>query len=82
MTPIALVNACIAMLPRLEAEESIVTSNRIAHGSGRLERGQALRLAREWSRAADEGRPGARPVPVTPDILEAAGIGVRVVTAP
>jgi hypothetical protein len=55
-TPLAVVRACLDMLPRLEAEESILAVNRTAVGSGTARRDRAQQVTRSWERAASTGR--------------------------
>lgn len=77
--PIAIVRACLAMLPRLEAEESLLASTRARVGSGMLAAEDAQKVTRAWARVASAGAPGnvrgARP---SPDQLAAMGIDVTI----
>jgi hypothetical protein len=51
-TPIRLVWACAAMLPALQADESILAVQRLAVGSGHLERATSERILNGWERTA------------------------------
>jgi hypothetical protein len=64
------------MLPRIDAEEAITTSNRIGVGSGTLTPEARERLTKNWERKANPGR-GARAARATPEVLHAHGIGTR-----
>lgn len=72
--PTCLVFALLTMLPRLQAEESIVAANRIAYGSGKLTADSARALSREWESAAHAGAARSGP---TPEALAAVGFMVR-----
>lgn len=78
--PIPLLRAHLAMLPRLEAEESLVTVERLAVGTGSLKTAVRSRILDSWAKAA---RPLAVQRPTDPAtrraLAAAAGIGVRVV---
>ncbi len=51
----ALVNACLTMLPRLEAEQAIARVNTTAVGSGHAEPAAVRALHQQWSAAARGG---------------------------
>ena len=72
--PTCLVLALLTMQPCLEAEESILNTNRIAMGTGSLKDEDAGRLARQWSRAA---HPHAAPTKADPGSLRALGFAVK-----
>lgn len=81
-TPSAVVTAYVAMLPRLEAEESLLTANRISMGGGQLKPDVAARIERHWH---DQITPRAEtPAPRRPDpaALRALGFAVRKVRRP
>jgi len=70
--PSALVRACLQMLPRLEAEESVLAANRYKVGSGTLPKEQHDAIAGAWEQQADRPRPKA-----DPSALVAHGFQVR-----
>lgn len=75
--PFALVRACVAMLPRLKAEESMRASQEIAVGTGSLDRHESRRVTGAWvatATAADTRK--QRP---TSAALAAMGIGFTIV---
>jgi hypothetical protein len=51
-TPIAVFRACLAWLPRLEAEESLLACSRVALGSGTLAKDDRQTLHRAWMKQA------------------------------
>jgi hypothetical protein len=59
-TPRAVVRAHLLMLPRIGAEESLLTAQRIAVGTGSLKADALRDLMRSWQRVADAGRPPKR----------------------
>lgn len=77
--PTPLLNAYAEMLPRLIAEESLLTSERVAVGSGSLKRGQGRQIAQGWMRQTDRPRDVIRPK--SKEMYHAqmamAGIGVK-----
>jgi len=77
--PSALVNACAIMLPRLEAEESMLAATRVAMGNGSLQPDEANRVREQWSTATMEDVPSAVPAPVKPhtEALQFMGFAVR-----
>lgn len=76
--PFALIRACVTMLPRLQAEESIRATQHVAVGTGSLERGDSQRITDRWAAAAQPN--GRRPPRQTnPATLAAIGIGYTVV---
>lgn len=76
-TPTPVVQACLTMLSRLEAEEAITEVNRAGITFGQSgEDGKAL--VRDWERVArGEASAPAGPVRPDPNRLRAAGIAVR-----
>ena len=50
-TPRAIVRACLLMLPRLQAEESLLTSQRIAVGTGSMKSADSRQITSGWIRA-------------------------------
>lgn len=77
MTPIAVIRSSAAMMPRLEAEESLLAAQRASVGSGTLKADDAKAIVRRWTEAA---RPDRRPQAADPGALAAIGIGVQAVT--
>lgn len=73
-TPVSVVQACMAMLPRLEAQESLQAANRYKVGSGKLPKEQHDALAREWEQQAHAGRPKPK---ADPSVLAAHGFAIR-----
>lgn len=65
-TPIRLVWACAAMLPALQADESILAVQRMAVGSGHLERATAERIIHGWERIASRTPEPARRARLAP----------------
>jgi hypothetical protein len=73
------VDAHLVMLPRLEAEESILATHRTAVGSGTMDSGRAHAMSNGWARTA-QGKGGAGIQPKrkrSPSELSAIGIGYR-----
>jgi hypothetical protein len=54
--PTPILNAYAEQLPRLSAEESLLFANRIAVGTGSLNKGEGRRIASGWQRIAGEHR--------------------------
>jgi hypothetical protein len=73
--PLAVVRAYLPLLPRLQAEESLLASQRTAVGSGSLKREQARAVTGGWSRLVDAGVTPARPA--SRHELGGSGIGYR-----
>jgi len=75
--PCAIVRACLVMMPRLEAEESLLQADRVGIGTGSFEKSTARRILQRW----DELRRGPAPAAkkATPAALAGAGIGHRTV---
>ena len=71
--PTCLVLAMQKMIPRLEAEESVLAANRIAVGGGKLKKETAEAIVREWSEHLPKGRKGA------PGVGGLAAAGFKVV---
>lgn len=65
------------MMPRLQAEEAFAAAERVALGTGSVEKGAAREIARRWSRAMDVDRRASPAVKATPQALGLLGIGVR-----
>lgn len=67
------------MLPQLQAEESLLMAERLAVGTGAMEKGERRRLMRSWRRAAQAAPAlSARTFLASPpEALAAMGIGVR-----
>lgn len=76
--PQAVVNAHVAMLPRLDAEESLLAAMRVGVGSGSLKKDAAQSIQREWSRRANR-TPRLSPFSTLPPPhkVGAKGFGVR-----
>lgn len=66
------------MIPRLQAEEAFAVAERVALGTGSVEKGAAREITRRWTRTIDGDRgsrvPAAKP---TPGALSLLGIAVR-----
>ena len=61
VTPLALVRAHVAMLPRLRAEESMRLAEATAVGAGTLTREASRDIVRQWEReASDDPSPVGR----------------------
>lgn len=60
-TPMAVLTACVRMLPQLVAEEHIGRANEIAVGTGSIEKEAARKMTRQWSRMAEPRRRRRRP---------------------
>lgn len=66
------------MMPRLQAEEAFAAAERLAIGTGSVEKGAAREITRRWTRTIEGG--AARQTPIakaTPTALGVLGIGVR-----
>lgn len=59
-TPRAVVRAHLLMLPRLGAEDSLSTAQRVAVGTGSLKADALRDLMQGWLRVAHAGRPPKR----------------------
>lgn len=80
-TPIAMIRASQAMLPRLRARESLLAATRVGVGSHRLDLSAAKGILKDWQRLADPQVEGAGQIPVpSPAGLALFGIGARKVT--
>jgi len=78
-TPVALVQACAVLLPRLTAEESFLAASRVAVGTGSLAAEDAHGLTAEWARLAERARTSVRRRPSPADL---AAIGVQTIEVP
>jgi hypothetical protein len=67
------------MLPRLAAEEAMLAATEVGIGMGAIERDEARRIARTWERAANPTYERPKAQKLTPDQLQALGIGYVVV---
>jgi hypothetical protein len=74
------VKACGRMLPRLEAEESLLAVQRGLVGSAALKRETASGVVREWQRTAAPAGTQPRARRLRPEMVGGLGIGYRVVT--
>jgi hypothetical protein len=75
-TPLAIVRASSRMLPRLEAEESLLATQRTAVGTGSLSKDDRQAVVRRWARQVDI--PATQAVRTKdPGALAAMGIGLR-----
>lgn len=74
-TPTAIVLGLLTMQPRLEAEESLLESNRIAMGTGSLKAEDAAATAKRWDAAVNPDAESAKPQPAA--ALMGHGIPVR-----
>jgi hypothetical protein len=75
--PVEDINMCLRAIPRLRAEEAMLTSVQTAVGTGSLKKGAARATMARWAREANGGRrrPRVRR-PVDPRELAAFGIKV------
>ncbi|HMJ87979.1 MAG TPA: hypothetical protein VK504_32605 [Vicinamibacterales bacterium] len=73
--------ACGRMLPRLEAEESILAADRLGVGTRTVSRQAVKEALDRWQRTAHPAhtRARARRPRATPDSLAALGIGYHIV---
>jgi hypothetical protein len=82
-TPWDVVQAHLAMMPGLRAEESLLAVTRTALGSGCVEKREARELLREWERtiyrAKRRRHPGSSTDPVK---LASSGVGVIIERRP
>lgn len=76
-TPVSVVQACISMLPRLEAEESVLAANRHKVGSGMLPAEQQQAIAGEWEQKAAPVSGPTQRKRVDPSPLVAHGFAIR-----
>jgi len=72
-----LTKTCLANVPKLTAEESLVASLRVAYGSGMLKEKDSKQVHAGWRTEAGLETP--RPRRATPEDLASIGIGVRTV---
>lgn len=77
--PISVVRACLAQLPRLQAEESELASLRVAMGSGVLPKETRDQVHRGWDRQASRRRKAK--ITMAPD-ADFAALGIRVERVP
>lgn len=77
MTPVAVVRAHVRMMPRLEAEESLLVAQRVALGSGSYKKDDARRLTHRWTNQARGPRISESAAAVNPRELAGMGIGFR-----
>lgn len=77
--PQALVRACLEMLPRIQAEESLQMARRVAVGSGTLTAEDAKAAQSDWLRTCEPVRRPKVRHKATPADLAAMGISYRVV---
>jgi hypothetical protein len=75
-TPLAIIKVCVAMMPRLQAEESLSAVERTAIGSGSLKTSDAHAITRRWARTASGREQIER---LSPAGLQAIGIGYQIV---
>jgi len=78
--PLALVRAHVEMLPRLQAEESLLTARRVAVGSGSMSSKDARSTQADWLRTIEPHTARARQK-ASPADLAAMGIGYHIVPA-
>lgn len=76
--PTLLLNAYATRLPRLSAEESLMAAQRIAVGTGSLQKGDGRRIAEGWQRMAAQHRPVVRPTDEAMYAAQMAGLGIGV----
>ena len=72
--PMAVVRAAIRMLPRVQAEDSLRTSQMVAVGSGTLSRDARQQVLSAWLSVVRGDRPAER---LSPEGMVNAGIGYR-----
>lgn len=72
--PTCLAQALFTMLPRLEAEESLLAADRVAMGTGSMKKESADATWKRWATATGHGADAAKPRPTA---LAAHGIPVR-----
>lgn len=73
--PIGTIRAYLAMLPRLDAQESQLAVTRAALGTGSIKPEDARPIMRAWDELANQGQ-RQKPVKATLDMLPALGIDV------
>lgn len=74
-TPIAYLRPACAMMPRLQAEESLRAVSQLAIGTGTAKKSDAKRTQRRWKRQAQGGRRKARK---PASVGEIAAMGIKV----
>lgn len=74
-----IVKAFGRMLPRIEAEESLLEAERVGVGSRAVPRDTIRSATGRWRRTAYPAHTRARAPRATPDTLPALGIGYQVV---
>ncbi len=74
-TPTVIVLGLLTMQPRLQAEESILESSRVAMGTGSLKAEDADATAKRWDAAANPDAEPSKPKPAA--ALMGHGIPVR-----
>jgi hypothetical protein len=72
-TPVAVLDALVAMMPRLEGNEARTASTVVGVGHSYRPGSWAKRQLTDWNRTADGGR-SARKAPPATDL---AGIGIK-----
>ncbi len=77
--PPGLLNAFIDQIAPLRAEESLLTAERVAVGTGSLRKGVGRRITAGWERQTDRQRPKmrARSREQYQALLAGVGIGVK-----
>lgn len=80
--PTPLLNSYAEMAPRLAAEESLLTAERIAVGTGSLRKGVGRRIAHGWERQADQRRIAIRPKGPGEYAATMASVGIGVKIEP
>lgn len=75
----AMVRACLAMLPRLQAEECLTASLTVSLGVGALPKEDATRVHRQWRETA---RPTEQERRIIAPDSTLAGLGITVVREP
>lgn len=76
--PTPILNAYAEQLPRLSAEESLLSANRIAVGTGSLKKGEGRRVVAGWSRQVDDRRSVVRPKGPSEYAAHMAAMGIGV----
>jgi hypothetical protein len=72
--------ACLRMLPRLQAEESQLTAERLAVGTGVASADVQRAIRRNWERDRNGGLTARqKKVPASPDMLKRSGIKFEIV---
>lgn len=80
--PVPFLNAYADELPRLAAEESLLTAERVAVGSGSLKKGVGHRISDGWVRQTGQRRAVIRPKSREMYRAQMAGLGIGVKTVP